>query len=287
MLQADEPQKTVNNSHWDVPFFARSNVSCCRQKETGAGNRGLFNIRSGATAGRAEQTAQVTMQRLGSPGATVSGTGSNAARTSSVLSAGLAVGRRDILKVAARGLTRGKTADEIGFAIYAAEQRIGQSVVLQQRANVFRRYLTRQRLLARLRAQRQFLTRQEAAQAAFEEKQAVQTPRLTAQGVPSSGGLIRSFVTTKEQVYYRVFSENPTGRYLMAVPPQSRAIAIEGLALPPGNRALFIQEVRVPSGVRLQRSRALPAFEKRGGLEQFELLEELPKEAFGPPKRLE
>jgi hypothetical protein len=53
------------------------------------------------------------------------------------------------------------------------------------------------------------------------------------------------------------------------------------LALPSGNTAKYIQKVLVPKGTRLQRSRALPAFGRRGGAEQFELLERIPKENFG------
>ena len=41
-------------------------------------------------------------------------------------------------------------------------------------------------------------------------------------------------------------------------------------------------EVRVPAGTRLQRSRALPAFGRRGGAEQFQLLDEIPNANFGP-----
>jgi len=65
------------------------------------------------------------------------------------------------------------------------------------------------------------------------------------------------------------------------VPPANRAQAIKGLALPPSNTADFIQRVTVPAGTRLQRSRALPAFGRRGGREQFELLEEIPNGNFG------
>ena len=57
--------------------------------------------------------------------------------------------------------------------------------------------------------------------------------------------------------------------------------AIEALALSPGNNADFIQQVIVPAGTRIQRSRALPAFGRRGGKEQFELLEKIPRENFG------
>ena len=55
-----------------------------------------------------------------------------------------------------------------------------------------------------------------------------------------------------------------------------------GLALPPDNTAAFVQEVVVPAGTRIQRSRALKAFKRRGGAEQFELLDHIPIENFGP-----
>jgi hypothetical protein len=100
--------------------------------------------------------------------------------------------------------------------------------------------------------------------------------------VPSAGGKIVSFITEEDAIYYRVFSGAKTeGSFLTKVRPANRKQAIEGLALPPENRAEFIQEVFVPKGTRLQRSRALPAFGRRGGKEQFELLEEIPKECFG------
>ncbi len=59
------------------------------------------------------------------------------------------------------------------------------------------------------------------------------------------------------------------------------AWAREALALPPGNQATYIQEVLVPAGTRLQRSRALPAFGRRGGAEQFQLLDRIPDSNFG------
>ncbi len=99
--------------------------------------------------------------------------------------------------------------------------------------------------------------------------------------VDNAGGKITSFVTQQDQLFFRVFSGNAArGQFLTAVPPQSSAKAIEGLALPPGNNAEFIQEVLVPSGTRLQRSRALPAFGHQGGREQFELLDIIPEDSF-------
>ena len=53
----------------------------------------------------------------------------------------------------------------------------------------------------------------------------------------------------------------------------SNLIEKEGLALPPANKAEFIQEVLVPAGTRLERSRVLPANNKRGGMEQFKLID--------------
>lgn len=86
-----------------------------------------------------------------------------------------------------------------------------------------------------------------------------------------------------DQTFYRVFSgDSTTGGFLTRVPPASRAQAVEGLALPLTNTAEFIQQVTVPAGKRLQRSRALPAFGRRGGREQFELLDHIPGESFGP-----
>ena len=101
-------------------------------------------------------------------------------------------------------------------------------------------------------------------------------------GVPNAGGRIVSDVTTVDQTFFRVSSSaNGTGSFLTRVPPANRRQAIEGLALPPGNTAEFIQQVTVPAGTRLQRSRALPAFDRRGGREQFELLDSIPSESFG------
>ena len=101
--------------------------------------------------------------------------------------------------------------------------------------------------------------------------------------VANAGGKIISEITKKDAVFFRVFSGNSTaGGFLTKVAPTSRNGAIEGLALPPGNTAEFIQRVLVPAGTRLQRSRALPAFGRRGGKEQFELLDQIPTQNFGP-----
>ncbi|HOX03243.1 MAG TPA: hypothetical protein P5555_13320 [Candidatus Paceibacterota bacterium] len=107
---------------------------------------------------------------------------------------------------------------------------------------------------------------------------------------PNAGGVIRSFVQESDQVYYRVFSGDRTiGSFLTAVPPRSSAWAQEALSLPPGNTAEYIQEVLVPAGARLQRSRALPVRgwgRSRGGAEQFQLLEHIPVQNFGPGRPL-
>jgi hypothetical protein len=90
---------------------------------------------------------------------------------------------------------------------------------------------------------------------------------------PYSGGYQKSFVTTQEEIYYRVYSvDNKIGSFLIKVPPHSSTYAKEALSLPVKNTAQFIQEVIVPKGTLLQRSRALSAFGKRGGAEQFEVL---------------
>ncbi|MBY0273390.1 MAG: DUF637 domain-containing protein [Alphaproteobacteria bacterium] len=107
--------------------------------------------------------------------------------------------------------------------------------------------------------------------------------RLSApEGIPNAGGRIRSFVTTKDEVYYRVYSNRPQGEFLTKVPPKSQALAKEGLALPPSNKATYIQEVHVPAGTRLQRSRALPvsSWDKRGSMEQFFLIDDIPPTSF-------
>ncbi len=104
--------------------------------------------------------------------------------------------------------------------------------------------------------------------------------------IPSSGGVIRQFEQASDQTYYRVFSgDATTGKWLTAVPPRGSAFAQEGLALPPWNSASMIQEVRVPAGTMLERSRAIPVPEwgrLRGGAEQFQLLDEIPLNSFGP-----
>jgi hypothetical protein len=111
---------------------------------------------------------------------------------------------------------------------------------------------------------------------------------LTPQGIPNAGGYIRSFVTEKNEVYYRVYSDNPVGRFITKVPPKNSTLAREGLALPPSNEATYIQEVFVPAGTRLQRSRALPAFGNRGGTEQFEIFkEDMSQLIFNPGKKID
>ncbi len=112
------------------------------------------------------------------------------------------------------------------------------------------------------------------------------TKALPSLQVPNAGGKIVSDVTKHDEIFFRVFfGKNTSGRFLTKVPPKSQKEAIEGLALPIGNNADFIQKVIVPSGTRLQRSRALPAFGRIGGKEQFQLLENIPNEnfSFGVP----
>ena len=104
--------------------------------------------------------------------------------------------------------------------------------------------------------------------------------------LPNAGGAIRSFVQESDQIYYRVYSgDSRVGAFLTAVPPRSSAWAREALSLPPWNRAQYIQEVLVPAGTRLQRSRALAVPEWGrfgGGAEQFQLLDYIPTQNFGP-----
>jgi len=106
--------------------------------------------------------------------------------------------------------------------------------------------------------------------------------------VSNAGGAIRSFTTQSDEVFYRVFSgDNVTGGFLTKTPPSGSSFAREALALPPGNQAEFIQQVVVPAGTRLQRSRALPAFGRSGGAEQFQLLDQIPDSAFKPGRTLQ
>ena len=91
--------------------------------------------------------------------------------------------------------------------------------------------------------------------------------------VPNAGGKIISQTTRETSKFYRVYSQNPNGgAFLTKTAPKSSSYAKQGLALPSSNAATHIQEVIVPRGVTLQRSRALPAFGQRGGLEQFQIL---------------
>jgi RHS repeat-associated protein len=94
---------------------------------------------------------------------------------------------------------------------------------------------------------------------------------------PNAGGFIRSFVTAEDKIFYRVFSgDRRAGRFLTSSFPKSSEWARNALSLPPSNQAEFIQEVLVPAGTRVQRSRALPLNGRRGGAEQFQLLENIP-----------
>ncbi|MGH7884802.1 MAG: RHS repeat-associated core domain-containing protein, partial [Thermodesulfobacteriota bacterium] len=104
----------------------------------------------------------------------------------------------------------------------------------------------------------------------------------------NEAGFVREFITETDQVFFRVFSgDNNVGGFLTRIRPRSGAFAQEALSLPRNNSAEFIQEVFVPKGTRLRRSRAasLRANDffpnKRGGAEQFELLERLNSSNFG------
>jgi hypothetical protein len=85
-------------------------------------------------------------------------------------------------------------------------------------------------------------------------------------------------------VYYRFYSGNATiGGWVTAKAPQSSAWAKEALALPPGNNATMVQRVLVPKGTALERSRAkeMPEWGRtRGGAEQIQLLDEIPRANF-------
>lgn len=122
---------------------------------------------------------------------------------------------------------------------------------------------------------------------AYTKKSAKKGVKLLSQGMtPNAGGKIISKATEQTETFYRVFSKDPNGgSFLTKTKPRSRAYAREALALPKGNSAKFIQEVTVPKGVILQRSRVLPAFGKRGGAEQFQILNFEPNIIFGPGKK--
>jgi RHS repeat-associated protein len=111
---------------------------------------------------------------------------------------------------------------------------------------------------------------------------------------PNEAGVVREFVTEADQTFYRVFSGDATqGKFLTAVPPRSSAYAQEALALPRANTADLIQEVTVPAGTTLRRSRAAPLQAndlfptRRGGAEQFELMDFLDEGTFGPGSPLQ
>jgi len=117
-------------------------------------------------------------------------------------------------------------------------------------------------------------------------KKSVKMLTTSSKYVPNAGGVIRSFVTSQDRIFFRVSSasQGEMGSFLTAVRPKSRNFAREALALPQENDASLIQKVFVPAGTRIQRSRALPQpkwHRFRGGGEQFELLEYLPKNSFG------
>jgi hypothetical protein len=119
---------------------------------------------------------------------------------------------------------------------------------------------------------------------------ATRIARAASEVIPSTGGAIRRFEQQGDRIYYRVYSGDATrGAWLTARPPKSSDWAREALALPPWNSAAFVQEVKVPHGTLLERSRATPVPEwgrKRGGAEQFKLLEAIPDSNFGSGKIL-
>ena len=122
----------------------------------------------------------------------------------------------------------------------------------------------------------------------YEKVKANDIKALPSLQMPNAGGAIVSDILKKDELFFRVFSgNNKIGRFLTKSPPTSKNGAIEGLALPPNNQADFIQEVLVPAGTRLQRSRALPAFGRGGGKEQFELLDNILDENFKVGKPLQ
>ncbi|ORU90028.1 MAG: hypothetical protein A6F71_03430 [Cycloclasticus sp. symbiont of Poecilosclerida sp. M] len=109
----------------------------------------------------------------------------------------------------------------------------------------------------------------------------------------NEAGIVREFATKSDQMFYRVFSGgNSVGGFVTAVKPKSSAFAREALALPRTNRADLVQEVLVPAGTRVRRSRAAPTRanktfpNRRGGAEQFELLDRIPTGNFGLGRRL-
>jgi RHS repeat-associated protein len=102
--------------------------------------------------------------------------------------------------------------------------------------------------------------------------------------LPNAGGQLGHFLRQLTNLFAACLRmpKGPKAVSLAAIPPRNSAFAQEALALPPINDASMIQRVFVPAGTRLQRSRALPQFGRRGGGEQFQLLDELPRSSFGP-----
>ncbi len=109
-----------------------------------------------------------------------------------------------------------------------------------------------------------------------------------AKRTPNETGVVREFATSTDQIFYRVFSgDKRVGGFLTSVKPSSSRFAQEALALPRSNKANLIQEVLVPAGTNLRRSRAAPIKankifpNRRGGAEQFELLDRIPTKSLG------
>ena len=101
-------------------------------------------------------------------------------------------------------------------------------------------------------------------------------------------GAIRSYVTTRAELYYRVCGgrADPIGRWLTLNRPSSGSAAREELALPPENAATQCTEVWVPKGTRVQVGVAAPNFGQPGGGQQVELLERIPVACYGTPQPL-
>lgn len=97
-------------------------------------------------------------------------------------------------------------------------------------------------------------------------------------------GSVVSKLLDKDYTFFRVFSKNEIGKYLCKNLPCSPEAAVEGLALPDENKAEYFQLVKVPKGTRVQCSLAGEAFGHAGGMEQYQLLERISKDCFGPPQ---
>ena len=97
-------------------------------------------------------------------------------------------------------------------------------------------------------------------------------------------GKIVSYTLEEETVMYRVWGGDAdlVGSWLTPIKPSSSESARQLLSLPPQNSALNVSEVRVPTGTRVQFGTAAPAFGQPGGGLQMQLLDLIPRSAFGP-----